>query len=73
MRKITLFLSMLLVGVCAWAQTVVTVINTEKYYTLECRSGVAHSTNRFIGDDGTVINGQSALAAFLVFEAADGV
>ena len=64
---------MLLVGVCAWAQTVVTAINTEKYYTLECRSGVAHSTNRFIGDDGTVINGNSALAAFLVFEAADGV
>lgn len=60
---------MLLVGVCAWAQNVVTEINTEKYYTLECRSDVAHSTSRFIGDDG-VINGQSALAAYLVFEAA---
>ena len=71
MRKITLFLSMLLVGVCAWAQDVVTTINTEKYYTLECRSDVAHNTKRFIGDDGTVINGQSALAAFFVFEAAN--
>ena len=55
-----------------WAQTVVTAINTDKYYTLECRSGYAHNTNRFIGDNGTVINGQAATATFLKFEAAEG-
>lgn len=62
----------LLVAGSAWAQTVVTSIDTEKYYTLECRSGAAHNTSRFIGDNGTVINGQSATAAFLVFEKAEG-
>ena len=71
MKKITLFFASLVLCLGAWAQNVVTAINTEKYYTLECRSGAAHSTNRFIGDDGTVINGQSAKAAYLVFEAAE--
>ena len=52
----------------AMAQTVVTTINTAKYYTLECRSGAAHSTTRFISDNGTVINGQSSSSTFFVFE-----
>ena len=71
MKKFLLMLAMLLPCVGAWAQTVVTAINTGKYYTLECRSGSAHSTARFIGvtDDGK-INGQSATAAFITFEAA---
>ena len=71
MRKILLSLAALLTAGVAWAQTVVTAINTQKYYTLECRSGAAHNTSRFIGDDGTVINGQSPTASYLVFEAAE--
>ena len=71
MRKILLSLAALLTAGVAWAQTVVTAINTEKYYTLECRSGAAHNTSRFIGDNGTVINGQSPTASYFVFEEAD--
>ena len=70
MRKILLSLAALLTAGVAWAQTVVTAINTEKYYTLECRSGAAHNTSRFIGDNGTVINGQSSTASYFVFEEA---
>ena len=70
MRKILLSLAALLTAGVAWAQTVVTAINTEKYYTLECRSGAAHNTSRFIGDNGTVINGQSPTASYFVFEEA---
>ena len=70
MRKILLSLAALLTAGVAWAQTVVTDINTEKYYTLECRSGAAHNTSRFIGDNGTVINGQSSTASYFVFEEA---
>ena len=52
-----------------WAQTVVTTINTERAYTLECRSGYAHSTARFIGvTDAGVINGQASTAAYITFE-----
>ena len=50
------------------APNVVTVIDPTKFYTLECRSGVAHSTTRFIGDDGIVINGQSSEPTFFMFE-----
>ena len=54
------------------AQTVVTTINTEMSYTLECKSGYAHSTTRFIGvTDAGVINGQSAAAAYITFEAGE--
>ena len=56
----------------AMAQTVVTTINTEMSYTLECKSGYAHSTTRFIGvTDAGVINGQSAAAAYITFEAGE--
>ena len=52
--------------------TVVTAINNKKVYTLECRSSVAHSTERFIGvtADGK-INGQSSTAAYIQFEPAN--
>ena len=70
MKKTLLSFALLLIGVGAWAQTVVTAINTEKYYTLECCSGAAHNTSRFIGDNGTVINGQSPTASYFVFEEA---
>lgn len=50
------------------APKVVTAINPEMYYTLECRSGAAHSTERFISDNGTVINGRSAEPTYLMFE-----
>ena len=52
------------------APAAVTTINPKMYYTLECRSGVAHNTARFIGDNGTEINGQSAEPTYLMFEPA---
>ena len=50
----------------------VTAINNNKAYTLECRSGYAHSTERFIGvtADGK-INGNSSTAAYIQFEPAN--
>ena len=50
---------------------VVTAINNNKVYTLECRSGYAHSAERFIGvtADGK-ISGQSSTAAYIQFEPA---
>ena len=72
MRKFTLFIASLFITIGAMAQTVVTTINTAKYYTLECRSGYAHSTARFIGvTDAGVINGQSSEPAYVTFEAAE--
>ena len=53
------------------APAAVTSINPKKYYTLECRSGVAHNTARFIGDNGTVINGQSSTPTYFMFEPAE--
>lgn len=69
MRKFTLILASMFLTLGTWAQTVVTTINTERAYTLECRSGYAHSTARFIGvtDEG-VINGQASTAAYITFE-----
>jgi len=43
-------------------------INTGKYYTLECRSVAAHNTERFIGDNGAVINGRSTQGTYFAFE-----
>ena len=71
MRKLLLTLAVLCGTVSAWAQTVVTAIDTEKVYTLECRSGYAHSTTRFIADNGSVINGQSATPTYFSFEAGE--
>jgi len=68
MRKLLLTLAVLCGTVSGWAQTVVTAINTEKVYTLECMSGAAHSTTRFIADNGTTINGQSGTSTFFCFE-----
>ena len=68
MKKTLLSFALLLIGVGAWAQ--VTKINTEKYYTLECKSGAAHSTSRFIGYNDGKINGQSSSPAYFKFEAA---
>ena len=73
MKKFTLLIASLFITMGAMAQTVVTAINTSKYYTIECRSGHAHNTARFIADDGTVINGQSSFASYFVFEGAEGV
>ncbi len=70
-RTFTFLMSLFLTIGAMWAQTVVTTINPDKFYTLECKSEYAHNTNRFIGDDGTVINGQSATAAFFKFEVAE--
>jgi hypothetical protein len=54
------------------APIVVTSITEGKLYTLECCSGAAHSTTRFIGVDADgKINGQSAEATFIKFEKAN--
>ena len=69
MKKILLSMALVLCTAGAMAQTVVTTINTEMCYTLECKSANAHSTTRFIGvTDAGVINGQSAAAAYITFE-----
>lgn len=73
MRKFTLFIASLFIAIGAMAQTVVTTINTDRAYTLECRSGYAHSTARFIGVDGNgAVTGQSATATYITFEEATG-
>ena len=69
MKKFLLTIALVLLSGVTMAQSVVTTINTENRYTLECRSGVAHSTTRFIGitNDGK-ITGQSATSAYVTFE-----
>ena len=47
---------------------IVTTINPEKYYTLECRSASAHNTTRYIGDEDDIIKGQSSKPTYLKFE-----
>ena len=72
MKKLLLSIAFILVASITMAQRVVTAIDTEKAYTLECRSSAAHNTTRFIGvDENGVISGQSATAAEIKFEAAD--
>ena len=43
----------------------------DKVYTFSCFSGSAHSTTKFICDNGNVINGQSAAPSYFLFEAGD--
>ena len=69
MKKILLSFVLLLACVGGWAQTVVTVVNPAKMYTMECQPNDGH-TARFISDDGTVINGRSAEGTYLVLEEA---
>ncbi len=72
MKKFLLSIAAAFLAMGAMAQSVVTEINTENLYTLECRSGYAHSTTRFIGiNDNGVINGQSATSAYVTFEEGD--
>ena len=47
------------------------LVDTSKYYTLECLSGYSHNTERFIRDNGKVIDGCSAEGSLFLFEAAD--
>lgn len=72
MKKFLLSLVALLTTVGSWAQTVVTAITPGKVYTLECRSGYAHSTARFIGDKDGVINGQAKEGTYFSFEEVEG-
>ena len=51
--------------------TMTPLVDTEKYYTLQCKSSAAHSTERFIGDNGSVIDGRSAEGTRFLFERAD--
>ena len=73
MKKFTFVLSLLVAfAAVAMAQDVVTTINTEKLYTLECRSGAAHSTTRFIGVNAEgKIDGHSSTPADVAFESGD--
>jgi hypothetical protein len=72
MKKILLTIALVLLCGVTMAQKVVTKINTTMFYTLECRSGVAHSTTRFIGiNDNGVINGQSSTPVCVTFEEGD--
>ena len=69
MKKLLLTIAAAFLTLGAMAQNVVTEINTENRYTLECRSGYAHSTTRFIGvANNGVINGQSSTSAYVTFE-----
>ena len=43
----------------------------DKVYTFSCFSEAAHSTTKFICDNGNVINGQSAAPSYFLFEAGD--
>ena len=72
MKKFLLSIFAVFLTMGAMAQEVVTEINTENRYTLECRSGYAHSTTKFIGiNDNGVINGQSSTPAYVTFEESD--
>ena len=72
-KKFTMLLAALfLVMGTAWAQKLVTSVVEGKYYTLECNSTQAHLTNRFLGENGSGLNGQSAKPTYLIFEAAEG-
>ena len=69
MKKLLLTIALVLLCGVTMAQKVVTEINTENRYTLECRSGYAHSTTRFIGvANNGVINGQSSTSTYVTFE-----
>lgn len=72
MKKLLLLFAVLLSTVGAWAQKLVTSVEEGKYYTLECNSTQAHSTSRFLGEDVSGLNGQSAKPTYLIFEATDG-
>lgn len=70
-KKFTMLLASLFLCMGAWAQTVVTVIDTDKCYTLECQATSGH-TARFIGvTDAGIIDGKSATAAYITFEAGE--
>ena len=72
MKKLLLTIALVLLCGVTMAQKVVTEINTENRYTLECRSGYAHSTTRFIGiANNGAINGQSSTPAYVTFEKGD--
>lgn len=58
-------------GVINVAFSAIPLVDTCKYYTFECLSGYAHSTERFIRDNGTVINGRSSEGSLFQFEAAN--
>lgn len=72
MKKLLLLFAVLCGTVSGWAQKLVTSVQEGKYYTLECNSGEAHSTTRFLGENAYGLNGQSAKPTYLIFEATDG-
>ena len=72
MRKLLLTLAVLCGTVSGWAQKLVTSVQEGKYYTLECNSGEAHSTTRFLGENAYGLNGQSAKPTYLIFEETTG-
>ncbi len=67
MKKILLSFVLLLACVGGWAQTVVTVINPLKKYTLECKAASGHTSARYILDADGTLNGQSATGSHFRF------
>lgn len=70
-KLLTLFALVLLSCMGAWAGgTVVTTVKTDALYTLHCQSGADHSTARFLGDDGTTLQGRVSQPTHFRFVAA---
>ncbi len=65
MKKLLLSMATLLVAGSAWAQTEVRDINTEKYYTLQCK---ATDHSGYIAEVNGEIKGREAIPTMLVFE-----
>ena len=66
MRKFTLILASMFLTLGTWAQTVVTTINTERSYTLQCKA-TDHTGYIGVTESGE-INGRSDIAAYITFE-----
>ena len=72
-KKFTMLLAALYLCMgSAWAQKLVTSVAEGRYYTLECNSSEAHLTSRFLGENESGLNGQSAKPSYLIFEATEG-
>ena len=72
-KKFTMLLAALYLCMgSAWAQKLVTSVAEGRYYTLECNSSEAHLASRFLGENESGLNGQSAKPSYLIFEATEG-
>lgn len=72
MKKILSLLALVLLSCMgAWAQTVVTSVNTSALYTLKC---IATDHVGYLGDDGSTLQGRASAPTYFRFvEASDGM